>query len=132
MALKLRNLKEQVIVLTGATSGIGLVTARLAAARGTKLVLAARNEDALKKLTDEINQTGGDAMYVVTDVGKAEDMTRVAIEAVNKFGNFDTWIITPAFRFMESLKKFRNKIHASYSTRTSGVWSTARWSRQGI
>ncbi|MEJ7847540.1 MAG: SDR family oxidoreductase [Pyrinomonadaceae bacterium] len=92
MAAKLRNLNEQVVVLTGATSGIGLVTARLAAKRGAKLVLAARNEEALKKLTDEINHSGGEAMFVVTDVGKEEEMTRLAIEAVNKFGNFDTWI----------------------------------------
>ncbi|MBC7901278.1 MAG: SDR family oxidoreductase [Saprospiraceae bacterium] len=92
MALKLRKLNEQVIVLTGATSGIGLVTARMAAGRGAKLVLAARNEEALKKLTDEINSAGGEAMYIVADVGSEEDVTRIAIEAVNKFGNFDTWI----------------------------------------
>ncbi|HMJ08434.1 MAG TPA: SDR family NAD(P)-dependent oxidoreductase, partial [Pyrinomonadaceae bacterium] len=69
MAVKLKSLNEQVIVLTGATSGIGLCTARMAAGRGAKLVLAARNEDALRRLTDEINFGIGEAAYVVADVG---------------------------------------------------------------
>jgi NADPH:quinone reductase-like Zn-dependent oxidoreductase len=48
MAISLKPLRDQVIVITGASSGIGLVTARMAAKRGAKLVLAARNEDALR------------------------------------------------------------------------------------
>ena len=57
--MKLKTVSEQTIVITGATSGIGLTTARMAAEQGAKLVLVARNEDALKKLTDEINSGGG-------------------------------------------------------------------------
>ena len=92
MAVQLKNLNEQVIVLTGATSGIGLVTARMAAERGAKLVLAARNEETLKQLTDEINRSGGEAVYVTADVGSEGDVKKIAAEALNKFGNFDTWI----------------------------------------
>ncbi len=92
MLVKLKNLNEQVIVITGATSGIGLVTSRMAAKRGAKLVLAARNEDALKILTDEINVSGGKAVYVTADVGKEGDIKKIAAEALNQFGNFDTWI----------------------------------------
>lgn len=92
MALQLKNLNEQVMVLTGATSGIGLVTARKASARGAKLVLAARNEAALKQLTDELNAGGGEAAYVVADVGSEGDIKKIAAEALNRFGNFDTWI----------------------------------------
>ena len=69
MAIKLKNLEDQVIVITGATSGIGLVTARVAADRGARLVLAARNEEALNKLADEINSSGGQAVPVRADVG---------------------------------------------------------------
>jgi short-subunit dehydrogenase len=92
MGLKLKNLDEQVIVITGATSGIGLTTARMAAARGAKLVLAARNENALKTLTDEINSSGGEAIYVVADVGSEGDVKKIAAEAITKFDNFDTWV----------------------------------------
>src|ERR1041384_6486008 len=54
MDVQLKKLNEQVLVITGASSGIGLATARMAAKRGARLVLAARSADALKQLTDEI------------------------------------------------------------------------------
>ena len=92
MAVKLKNLNEQVVVITGASSGIGLTTARMAAERGARLVLAARNEDALRKLTDEINASGGRAVYVVADVGNKGDVDKIAAEALNTFGGFDTWV----------------------------------------
>ncbi|MDU0368847.1 SDR family oxidoreductase [Hymenobacter endophyticus] len=92
MATTLKKLKDQVIVITGASSGIGLVTARMAAAKGAKLVLAARSEDALQQLTEEITQAGGTAIYVRTDVSKPEEVQRLAREAISKFGRFDTWI----------------------------------------
>ena len=92
MKIKLKPLQEQVIVITGASSGIGLVTARMAAKRGAKLVLAARNEAALQQLTEEINQTGTKAVYVVTDVGDETQMNHVAEVAQAEFGGFDTWV----------------------------------------
>ncbi len=92
MGIKLKNLDEQVVVITGATSGIGLVTARMAAMRGAKLVLAARNEDALRQLTDEINESGGEAIYVAADVGSEADVQKIADQAIGRFGRFDTWI----------------------------------------
>jgi short-subunit dehydrogenase len=92
MAVKLKKIEEQTIVITGATSGIGLTTARMAAERGAKLVLAARNEDALQKLTDEINSSGGEAIYVAADVASEGEINKIAAEAVVNFGGFDTWI----------------------------------------
>ncbi len=92
MSLELKKLAEQVIVITGASSGIGLVTARMAAKRGARLVLNARNEDALRRITQDINATGGEAVYVAGDVGKFEDVRRVADVAVRRFGGFDTWV----------------------------------------
>jgi short-subunit dehydrogenase len=92
MSVKLKSLDNQVLVITGATSGIGLCTARMAAKRGARLVLAARNEVALQKLTSEINLSGGNAVYVAADVGSEGDIKKIAAEALNKFGNFDTWI----------------------------------------
>jgi short-subunit dehydrogenase len=92
MAVKLKKLSEQVVVITGASSGIGLVTAREAARRGAKLVLVARSEDALRQLADEINGSGGEATYVVADVGREEDVRRVAEQALERFGRIDTWV----------------------------------------
>ncbi len=90
--MRSKPLHEQVIVLTGATSGIGLTTARMAADRGAKLVLTARNPEALEKLREELTDEGAEVITVAADVANEEEMVRVAVEAVNQFGNFDTWI----------------------------------------
>ena len=92
MAVKLKNLAEQIIVITGASSGIGLVTARKAAERGARLVLASRSEEALRQLTDEINRNGGEAIFVVANVANQEDVRAIARAAEESFGGFDTWI----------------------------------------
>src|ERR1051325_5205012 len=92
MEVKLKKLCEQVLVITGASSGIGLVTAREAARRGAKLVVAARSEEALGRLVEEINSRGGEAVYVVADVGRQDDVRRIAEVAVERFGRIDTWV----------------------------------------
>ncbi|MBW4623278.1 MAG: SDR family oxidoreductase [Cyanosarcina radialis HA8281-LM2] len=92
MSISLKPLSKQTVVITGASSGIGLVTARMAAQQGAKLVLAARNEDALRQLTEEIRHQGGQATYAVADVGQEEDVNRIAERAIAEFGGFDTWV----------------------------------------
>ncbi len=92
MKAKLKPLNQQVIVLTGATSGIGLVTARKAAKAGARLVLAARNEEALMQTAEAIRAAGGQAEYVVADVGEELDVARIAEMAVQIYGGFDTWV----------------------------------------
>jgi len=92
MRLPLKKLKDQVLVITGASSGIGLATARLAAERGARVVVAARNEDALRQFCDEVRSNGGQATYVAVDVGSEQDVRRLAGEAVGHFGGFDTWV----------------------------------------
>jgi short-subunit dehydrogenase len=92
MKTRLKKLSDQVMVITGATSGIGLTTARRAARRGAKLVLAARNEDALKQLTAELSRLGCEAAYTVADVGVEEDVRNIVKTAVDRFGGFDTWV----------------------------------------
>jgi short-subunit dehydrogenase len=90
--VQLKNLSNQVMVITGATSGIGLATARMAAKRGAKLVLAARNEEALHQLEGEINAAGGQALAVPTDVTRKDEVTNLADAAITRFGEFDTWV----------------------------------------
>lgn len=92
MHAELKKLADQVIVITGATSGIGLVTARMAAKRGASVVLNARNEEALRQVTSEINAAGGKASYVAGDVGRLDDVRAIAHEALHAFGGFDTWV----------------------------------------
>ena len=92
MKINLKKVQDQVVVITGASSGIGLVTARMAADKGARLVLASRSEDSLRKLSNEINRTGGQAIYVVADVSKQDDVQRIAEAAQEKFGGYDTWV----------------------------------------
>ena len=90
--MKLKKLNEQIIVITGATSGIGLTTARAAAKAGAKLILVARNETALRELTDEIKAAGGQAVYAAGDVADEATLKRAADLAKENFGGFDTWV----------------------------------------
>ena len=92
MPIPLRPLDEQVVVITGASSGIGLVTARAAAKAGAAVVVAARSEQALTDLAEEIRAAGGRALPVVADVGDQEDVARIASAAIAEFGRFDTWV----------------------------------------
>src|ERR1700709_1032955 len=92
MTLRLKPLSEQVIVITGASSGIGLVTARMAAQAGAKVVALARNEEALRDLCTEIRQQGGEATYSACDVGSEEEVQRGAQHAIDTFGRFDSWV----------------------------------------
>ncbi|PWT93839.1 MAG: hypothetical protein C5B55_03780 [Blastocatellia bacterium] len=92
MRVQLKNIGDQVIVITGASSGIGLATAKMAAEKGAKLVLAARSEEALKQVTKDISANGGEAIYVVADVGDEAEVRRIADEANARFGGFDTWV----------------------------------------
>ena len=91
MRLQLKPLAEQVIVITGASSGIGLTIARLAAARGARVVLAARDEASLTRITDRLQARGAEAAWVAADVADEADVARIAETAVQRFGGFDTW-----------------------------------------
>ena len=92
MSFSLKPLAEQTIVLTGASSGIGLTTARALAEHGATLVLVSRNQEALDVLAEECRAKGGRALAIRADVGRNEDMERVAQLTIETFGGFDTWI----------------------------------------
>jgi short-subunit dehydrogenase len=92
MRIPLRPLAEQIMVITGASSGIGLTTARRAAQRGARLVLAARNEAALNTIAAELRAQGKAVAIVVADVGDLQQVRRISEVARKAFGGFDTWI----------------------------------------
>jgi short-subunit dehydrogenase len=85
-------LSEQVLVITGASSGIGRATARLAAQAGARVVLAARNEHDLASAVREIQHAGGRALAVTADVSEPEQVEAIAVEAMREFGQIDTWV----------------------------------------
>lgn len=92
MTGSLRPLAEQVLVITGASSGIGLATAFLAAERGARVVLTARSADALEMAVLRIRALGGTATSLAGDVSSRWDLERVAQRALDAYGRIDTWI----------------------------------------
>jgi short-subunit dehydrogenase len=80
------------MVITGASSGIGLVTARQAAARGARVVLAARNGRDLANAVQSIREAGGRAIHVVADVSDERQVQNLARAAIDEFGQIDTWV----------------------------------------
>lgn len=92
MGVTLKKLGEQVVVITGASSGIGLVTAREAARRGARVVLTSRDAEDLAAAAESIRAGGGRAEYVVADVADFEQVAAVAERAAAAFGGIDTWV----------------------------------------
>ena len=92
MAIQLKPLNEQVMVITGASSGIGLTTALLAAKRGAKVVLAARSKATLDGLVGQVEALGGQAIAVECDVAGRAQVQAVADAAIRQFGRIDTWV----------------------------------------
>ena len=92
MSQNLKPLSEQTIVVTGASSGIGLATARRAAKAGANVVLAARNEEALGEIVREIEAEGGSAAHIAVDVSEEGFAEKVGQLAEQRFGGFDTWV----------------------------------------
>lgn len=92
MKPQFKPIAEQVIVLTGASSGIGLCTARMAAERGASLVLVARSGAILEALVGEITAAGGQAIAITADVADRARLDEAALQAIAKFGRIDTWI----------------------------------------
>lgn len=111
MALALKAIDEQTMVITGASSGIGLTIAKLAAKQGARVVLVARNEDALAQIAEQIRADGGKADHIAADVGKREDMRRVVKTTIERHGGFDTWVNDAGVGVYGTLEEISDEDH---------------------
>jgi NAD(P)-dependent dehydrogenase (short-subunit alcohol dehydrogenase family) len=90
--MRKRPLSEQVLVVTGASSGLGRAVAALAGARGAKVVVAGRNEDGLNGAVAEVEGAGSQALPVKTDVAEQSQVEDLVRRAVERFGRIDTFV----------------------------------------
>ncbi len=86
------GINDKVVLITGASSGLGESSARLLASRGARLVLVARRAERLELLVNEIRAAGGDAVYQVADVSRAADLVAAVQLAVSQYGRLDVMI----------------------------------------
>ena len=88
----MRDLRDRVVVITGASGGLGRATAYLLAEQGCRLVLAARRVDELENTAQGCRTRGGEAFVVETDVTHEDEVTRLAAAAIDRWGRIDVWI----------------------------------------
>ena len=91
-----KQLAEQVVVVVGASSGVGRETARQLGHRGATVVLSARNREALEAAADEVRRLGGTAIVHTADVSEWEQVEALRDRAVEEFGRIDTWVNSAA------------------------------------
>lgn len=103
----MENVQGKVIVITGASSGIGAATARLLAARGARVVLGARRLDRLEALASAIAAAGGEATYVRTDVSKRTDVAALIQLACERYGQLDVLINNAGIGLISALDELR-------------------------
>jgi len=86
------GIKDKVVIITGASSGIGEATAVMLAERGAKVVLGARGLNRLEALARRIAKAGGEVAYAQTDVRRREDLTSLVKLALDRYGQLDVLI----------------------------------------
>ena len=101
------NIKNKVVIITGASSGLGEATALLLAKYGAKVVLAARRKERLEKLASQIISQGGEALVVVADVAVQSDVERIAEETLKRYGRIDVLINNAGIMPQATLDKLK-------------------------
>jgi len=123
-----KPLAKQVVVVTGASTGLGRAIARGAGARGAKVVLAARNEEALANGVREVEQAGSEALAVPTDVADLEQVRRLVAQSVERFGRIDTFVanaIVTVYAEVDRLEpeELRRVIDVNFFGVANGFWA---------
>jgi len=103
------QLKDSVVVITGASSGIGRETVLELGRRGARVVAAARNEGALRTVVAEVERLGGEALAVPTDVSDEQQVTNLAKAGVGAFGHLDAWVNCAAVSAYATVEELTNE-----------------------
>jgi len=103
----MENVQDKVVVITGASSGIGAATARLLAAQGAKVVLGARRLDRLAALADAITADGGEVAYARTDVSQRADVAALIELARERYGKLDVLVNNAGIGLISALDELR-------------------------
>ncbi len=90
--MQTENVNGKVVVITGASSGFGKGAAENFAQKGAFVVLAARRAELIEQLARQCGASGGQALAVPTDVGRSDEVKRLADKAVSHFGRIDVWV----------------------------------------
>jgi NAD(P)-dependent dehydrogenase (short-subunit alcohol dehydrogenase family) len=135
MRLRLKPVDEQTIVITGGSSGSGLATARAVVERGARVVLAARNRDALAQVAADLQRHGGQAAICAADVSREEEVEQIGRMGIERFGGFDSWINNAAaatYGRMEqvTLEDHRRIFDVNYHGLLMGSLVAVRYLRQ--
>jgi len=101
------NIEGKVVVITGASSGLGEATARLLSAQGATVVLGARRVDRLQSLAHELTGSGGKALAVTTDVTQRDQVKRLVDAAVQTYGRIDVMINNAGLMPQSPLERLR-------------------------
>lgn len=97
MSVQLKAINQQVIFITGATSGNGLATVRMAVDKGAKVFMVARHEEELQKIQDEMRANNHYTAYAVADVAEIDQLQIAADHCIRTFGTIDTWVNNAGF-----------------------------------
>src|SRR5918993_3137698 len=124
-------MRDQVVVVTGASSGVGRAVARAYGARRAKVALIARNQEALDACAAEIRASGGDASVHVLDVADATAVDRAAANTVERWGRIDTWVNAAMATVFAPVKdttaaEFRRVTEVSYLGYVHGTLAALR------
>lgn len=133
--MQLKPIEQQVVVVVGASSGIGREAALRFAQRGAKVVVSARSESGLASLVEEIQQMGGNATAITADVSSFEQVQAIADKAIATYSRIDTWVhasATAVFGTFEqiSVEEFKRVIDVSLMGQIYGAKAALPYLRQ--
>src|SRR3954451_18129151 len=107
MLSRKKPLSEQVVVVTGASSGLGRAIARGAGEQGAKVVVTARNAEGLDDAVREIEVLGSEALAVPADHAVQDEVGQVVEQAVDRFGRIDTYVANAIVTVMSEIEELQ-------------------------